>query len=210
MGEIVAAVGTCHTPYLLRGRRREAGAARRRGGSGCRRSATFSTRRAGCDRVLRHDHVEIFRVTCIPTFRDHAGSRAIARFAAASTTAGSRDLAEDLRPSCGRSRLRRRLLEEPSSAMRRRPVRVCDREAHIPIVPFLHQRVRAPLPIRGDAPRWQGRGGDHRRAEGRVAVIASGGMSHFSGDPQVLSPGVRLRSAGSSRQFETGTPSLLN
>ena len=98
MGEIVAAVGTCHTPYMFTrppdenpqqldaGRRRDAGARQ-----GPRRDE------AGRHSVLGSDHVETFSVTCVPTFAIIAGSRAIAKFAGREYDLPvHREMAEDL------------------------------------------------------------------------------------------------------------------
>ena len=72
MGEIVAAVGTCHTPYMFTRPPDEnpkqldqAGAWR------CRSWARCSTRRSRTSSsFLGADHVETFSVTCVPTFCD--------------------------------------------------------------------------------------------------------------------------------------------
>src|SRR5258706_16279156 len=98
MGEIVAAVGTCHTPYMFPRppdeKPEELDAA----------AAGMATLGRVLDETkpdvivfLGSDHVETFSVTCIPTFAIIAGSRAVARFAGREYKLPvHRDLAEDL------------------------------------------------------------------------------------------------------------------
>ncbi len=98
MGEIVAAVGTCHTPYMFTRPPDEnpqqldqAGAAMRELGK------VLDETRPDAILFFGSDHVETFSVTCVPTFAIIAGSRAMARFAGREHTLPvHRDLAEDL------------------------------------------------------------------------------------------------------------------
>src|ERR1700730_13338785 len=98
MGEIVAAVGTCHTPYMFTRPPDEnpqqldqAGAAMRELGK------VLDETRPDAILFFGSDHVETFSVTCVPTVAIIAGSRAIARFAGREHTLPvHRDLAEDI------------------------------------------------------------------------------------------------------------------
>ena len=72
MGEIVAAVGTCHTPYLFTRPPDEnpqqldqAGAAMRELGK------VLDETKPDVILFLGSDHVETFSVTCVPDVRDH-------------------------------------------------------------------------------------------------------------------------------------------
>jgi 2,3-dihydroxyphenylpropionate 1,2-dioxygenase len=85
MGEIVAAVGTCHTPYMFTRPPDEnpqqldaAGAAMQELGR------VLDETKPDVIVFLGSDHVETFSVTCIPSFAIIAGSRAIATFAGSS------------------------------------------------------------------------------------------------------------------------------
>ena len=82
MGEIVAAVGTCHTPYLFTRPPDEnpqqldqAGAAMRELGK------VLDETRPDAILFFGSDHVETFSVTCVPTFAIIAGKTCKASFA---------------------------------------------------------------------------------------------------------------------------------
>ena len=82
MGEIVAAVGTCHTPYMFTRPPDEnpqqldqAGAAMQELGK------VLDETKPDVIIFLGADHVETFSVSCVPTFAIVAGSNAVARFA---------------------------------------------------------------------------------------------------------------------------------
>src|SRR6476619_2141667 len=98
MGEIVAAVGTCHTPYMFTRPPDEkpeqldqAAAAMQQLGE-----APDETK-PDVIIFLGSDHVETFSVTWTPTFAIIAGSRAIAKFAGREYDLPvHREMAEDL------------------------------------------------------------------------------------------------------------------
>ena len=82
MGEIVAAVGTCHTPYLFTNppdenpeQLKQAATAMRELGN------VLDETKPDVILFLGADHVETFSVTCIPSFCIVAGDRAVAKFA---------------------------------------------------------------------------------------------------------------------------------
>src|SRR5215813_8860641 len=82
MGEIVAAVGTCHTPYMFTRppdedpqQLEQAGAAMQELGK------VLDETKPDVILFFGADHVETFSVTCVPSFAIVAGNRAIAKFA---------------------------------------------------------------------------------------------------------------------------------
>src|SRR6187401_2850131 len=98
MGEIVAAVGTCHTPYLFTNppdenpeQLKQAAAAMRELGN------VLDETKPDVILFLGADHVETFSPTCIPTFCIIAGNKAIARFAGREIILpNNREMAEDI------------------------------------------------------------------------------------------------------------------
>src|SRR5712691_6026227 len=68
MGEIVAAVGTCHTPYMFTRPPDE-------------NPEQLDQAKPDVIIFLGADHVETFSVTCVPTFAIVAGDTAHAKFA---------------------------------------------------------------------------------------------------------------------------------
>src|SRR5688572_33248398 len=82
MGKIVAAVGTCHTPYMFTRppdenpeQLEQAGRAMNELGK------VLDETKPDVILFFGADHVETFSVTCVPSFAIIAGDRAIARFA---------------------------------------------------------------------------------------------------------------------------------
>ena len=98
MGEIVAAVGTCHTPYMFTRppdenpqQLEQAGAAMTELGK------VLDETRPDAIIFLGADHVETFSVTCVPAFAIIAGDVAMARFAGREHNLPiHREMAEDL------------------------------------------------------------------------------------------------------------------
>src|SRR4029450_10229267 len=98
MGEIVAAVGTCHTPYMFTrppdedpNQLEQAGAAMQE-----LAQALHQTKPAAI-LFFGPDHVETFSVSCVPSFAIGAGDRAIARFAGREHNLPiHREMAEDI------------------------------------------------------------------------------------------------------------------
>ena len=82
MGEIVAAVGTCHTPYMFTRPPDEKPEELDAAAAGMAKlGKVLDETKPDVIVFLGSDHVETFSVTCIPTFAIIAGSRAVARFA---------------------------------------------------------------------------------------------------------------------------------
>jgi 2,3-dihydroxyphenylpropionate 1,2-dioxygenase len=215
MGEIVAAVGTCHTPYMFTRPPDEkpeqldaAGAAMQELGKALDES------RPDVIIFFGSDHVETFSVTCIPTFAIIAGNRAIAKFAGREFDLPvHREMAEDL--------LSKLVVEHEFDVAYSEdaelghafavPFEYVIGKRAIPIIPFFTNVYVPPLPTpkrcaalgRAIATIIKGR-------KERVAIIASGGMSHFPGTRKYLSPEFDF-DRWLVAQFETGnTDALLN
>jgi aromatic ring-opening dioxygenase catalytic subunit (LigB family) len=193
MGEIVAAVGTCHTPYMFTRPPDEdpaqldaAGAAMRELGE------VLDETKPDAIIFLGSDHVETFSVTCVPTFAIIAGSRVNAKFAGRSyDLPNHRPLAEDM--------LERLVVEHGFDIAYSEDAELGHAFAvpfeyvlggrDIPVVPFFTNVYVPPLPTPARcaalgaaiAAVVQGR-------KERVAIVASGGMSHFPGTRKYLHP----------------------
>src|SRR6476661_7238631 len=82
MGEIVAAVGTCHTPYMFTRPPDENPEQLDQAGVGMQELGTvLDETKPDAILFFGADHVETFSVTCVPTFAIVAGNHAIAKFA---------------------------------------------------------------------------------------------------------------------------------
>ena len=215
MGEIVAAVGTCHTPYMFTrppdedpNQLEQAGAAMNELGK------VLDETKPDAILFFGADHVETFSVSCVPSFAIVAGDRADrevrrARAQPADPPRAGRGHPQQARR---RSQLRHGVLGGRRARSRvLDPVRVRDRQAQHPGRPVLHQRLRSAAadaaPLRGAR---QGDRRDHQGRKERVAIIASGGMSHFPGTTKYLTPEFDFDRWLVS-QFEAGnTDALLN
>ena len=215
MGNIVAALGTCHTPYLFTRPPDEnpqqldaAAAAMQELGK------VLDDTKPDAVVFLGSDHVETFSVTCIPSFAIIAGSRAVARFAGREYKLPvHREMAEDL--------LNKLVVEHEFDVAYSEdaelghafavPFEYIIGTRDIPIVPFFTNVYVPPLPTpkrcaalgRAIAQIISGR-------KERVALVASGGMSHFPGTRKYLTPEFDFDRWLVS-QFESGnTDALLN
>jgi len=213
MGEIVAAVGTCHTPYMFTRPPDEnpqqldqAGAAMRELGK------VLDETRPDAILFFGSDHVETFSVTCVPTFAIIAGSRALARFAGREHTLPvHRDLAEDI--------LNKLVVDHHFDLAYSEdaelghafsiPFEYVIGGRNIPVVPFFTNVYMPPLPTpRRCAALGHAVAEIVRGRKERVAVIASGGMSHFPGTRKYLHPEFDFDRWLVS-QFETGNADAL-
>ena len=193
MGEIVAAVGTCHTPYMFTRPPDEnpqqldaAAAAMQELGK------VLDETRPDVIVFFGSDHVETFSVTCIPTFAIIAGTRAVAEFAGRRYSLPvHREMAEDL--------LSKLVVQHEFDIAYSEdaelghafavPFEYVIGKRDIPIIPFFTNVYVPPLPTpkrcaalgKAIAEIIKGR-------KERVAVIASGGMSHFPGTSKYLTP----------------------
>ena len=193
MGEIVAAVGTCHTPYMFT----------RPPDENPEQLNAASAGMAELGKVLDEtnpdviiffgsDHVETFSVTCVPTFAIIAGSRAIAKFAGREYSLPvHREMAEDLLDKLVVDHDFDLAYSEDAELGHAFavPFEHVIGKRDIPIIPFFTNVYVPPLPTpkrcaalgRAIAQIIKGR-------KERVALIASGGMSHFPGTSKYLSP----------------------
>jgi len=193
MGEIVAAVGTCHTPYMFTRPPDEdpkqldqAGVAMRELGK------VLDETKPDVVIFLGSDHVETFSVSCIPTFCVIAGTRAIARFAGKEHDLPiHREMAEDL--------LEKLVTEHSFDVAYSEdaelghafsiPFEYVLGTRDIPVIPIFTNVYVPPLPT----PRRCEALGKAIAAivagrKERVAIVASGGMSHFPGTRKYTSP----------------------
>jgi 2,3-dihydroxyphenylpropionate 1,2-dioxygenase len=193
MGEIVAAVGTCHTPYMFTRPPDEKPEELDQAARGMAElGRVLDDTRPDVIIFLGSDHVETFSVTCIPTFAIIAGSRAIAKFAGREYDLPvHREMAEDL--------LNKLVVDHSFDVAYSEdaelghafavPFEHVIGKRDIPVIPFFTNVYVPPLPTpkrcaalgRAIAEIVNGR-------KERVAVIASGGMSHFPGTTKYLSP----------------------
>jgi 2,3-dihydroxyphenylpropionate 1,2-dioxygenase len=213
MGEIVAAVGTCHTPYMFTRPPDEnpeqldaaATAMQELGG-------VLDETKPDVIVFFGSDHVETFSVTCIPTFAIIAGSRAIAKFAGREYNLPvHRELAEDL--------LSRLVVHHDFDVAYSEdaelghafavPFEYVIGKRDIPIVPFFTNVYVPPLPTaRRCAALGRAVAAIIKGRKERVAVIASGGMSHFPGTRKYPSPEFDF-DRWLVAQFETGNTDAL-
>jgi len=193
MGEIVAAIGTCHTPYMFTRPPDEKPEQLDQAAAGMAElGKVLDETRPDVIVFLGSDHVETFSVTCIPTFAIIAGSRAIAKFAGRDYNLPvHREMAEDL--------LNRLVVEHDFDIAYSEDAELGHAFAvpfehviggrDIPVIPFFTNVYVPPLP----SPRRCAALGAAiaqivRGRKERVALIASGGMSHFPGTTKYLSP----------------------
>jgi 2,3-dihydroxyphenylpropionate 1,2-dioxygenase len=215
MGEIVAAVGTCHTPYLFTRPPDEkpeqldqAAVAMQQLGQ------ALDETKPDVIIFLGSDHVETFSVTCVPTFAIIAGSRAIAKFAGREYDLPiHREMAEDL--------LTRLVVEYEFDLAYSEdaelghayavPFEYVIGKRNIPVIPFFANVYVPPLPTpKRCAALGRAIARIIKSRKERVALIASGGMSHFPGTRKYLSPEFDFDRWLVS-QFEAGnTDALLN
>src|SRR5258706_8421 len=209
------ATGTCHTPYMFTRPPDETPAQLdQAAASMAELGKVLDETKPDVIVFLGSDHVETFSVTCIPSFAIIAGSRAIAKFAGREYNLPvHREMAEDL--------LNKLVVEHSFDVAYSEdaelghafavPFEHVIGKRNIPVIPFFTNVYVPPLPTprrcvalgRAIAEIIKGR-------KERVAVIASGGMSHFPGTRRYLPPEFDFDRWLVS-QFETGnTDALLN
>ncbi len=186
MGNIVAAVGTCHTPYMFTRPPDENPEQLEQAGAAMRELGTvLDETKPDVILFFGSDHVETFSVTCVPTFAIIAGNRAIARFAGREHNLPiHREMAEDLLG---------KLVVDYSFDMAYSedaelghafsiPFEYVIGNRDIPVIPFFTNVYVPPLPTpRRCAALGRAIAEIVRGRKERVALIASGGMSHFPG-----------------------------
>ena len=193
MGEIVAAVGTCHTPYMFTRPPDEDPAQLDRAGAAMQELGTvLDETRPDAILFFGADHVETFSVSCVPSFAIVAGDRAIARFAGREHNLPiHRDLAEDILDKLVVDHGFDMAYSEDAGLGHAFsiPFEYVIGQRAIPVVPFFTNVYVPPLPTpkrcealgKAIATIITGR-------KERVAIIASGGMSHFPGTSKYLYP----------------------
>ena len=215
MGEIVAALGTCHTPYLFT-RPPDENAQQLDQAAAAIQELGKALDESKPDVILMFgaDHVETFSVTCVPSFAIVAGNRAIAKFAGREHNLPIyREMAEDIL---------NKLVVEHSFDMAYSedaelghafsiPFEFLIGKRNIPVIPFFTNTYVPPLPTpkRCEA-LGQAIAQIVKGRKERVAIVASGGMSHFPGTSKYTSPEFDFDRWMVS-QFEAGnTDALLN
>jgi 2,3-dihydroxyphenylpropionate 1,2-dioxygenase len=193
MGEIVAAIGTCHTPYMFTRPPDEnpqqldqAGVAMQELGK------VLDETRPDAILFFGSDHVETFSVTCVPSFAIIAGNRAIAKFAGREHNLPvHREMAEDI--------LNKLVVEHNFDMAYSEdaelghafsiPFEYVIGGRDIPVIPFFTNVYVPPLPTpRRCAALGRAIADIVKGRKERVAIVASGGMSHFPGTSKYLHP----------------------
>ena len=193
MGEIVAAIGTCHTPYMFTRPPDENPEQLDQAGRGMNElGKVLDETKPDVIIFLGADHVETFSVTCVPTFAIVAGNTAHAKFAGREHKLPiPREMAEDVL---------HKLVENYNFDISYSedaelghafsiPFEYVIGKRNIPVIPFFTNVYVPPLPTpkrcealgKAIAEIVKGR-------KERVAIIASGGMSHFPGTTKYLHP----------------------
>ena len=215
MGEIVAAVGTCHTPYMFTRPPDEDPAQLEQAGKAMNElGKVLDEAKPDVIIFLGADHVETFSVTCVPTFALVAGDTAHAKFAGREHRLPiHREMAEDI--------LKKLVTEHNFDISYSEdaelghafsiPFEYVIAGRKIPVIPFFTNVYVPPLPT---AKRCEALGKALAQIiKGRkekVAIIASGGMSHFPGTTKYMHPEFDFDRWLVS-QFEAGnTGALLN
>jgi aromatic ring-opening dioxygenase catalytic subunit (LigB family) len=192
MGEIVAAVGTCHTPYLFTNPPDEDPEQLKQAARAMRELGTvLDDTKPDVIVFLGSDHVETFSPTCIPTFCIIAGSRAIARFAGREIILPvHREMAEDLLSELVTRNFDMAYSEDAELGHAFAiPFDLVIGKRDIPVIPFFTNVYVPPLPSpRRCAALGQALAEIIKGRKERVAIITSGGMSHFPGTSKYLHP----------------------
>ena len=215
MGEIVAAIGTCHTPYLFTNPPDENPQQLAQAAKAMRNLGTvLDDTKPDVILFLGSDHVETFSPTCIPTFCIIAGSRAIAKFAGREFNLPvHREMAEDILHKLVTEKTFDMAYSEDAELGHAFavPFEIVIGQRDIPVIPFSTNVYVPPLPTaQRCAALGKALADIVKGRKERVAIIASGGMSHFPGTTKYLHPEFDFDRWLVS-QFEAGnTNALLN
>jgi 2,3-dihydroxyphenylpropionate 1,2-dioxygenase len=185
MAEIVAAIATCHAPQLFT-RPPDEDPSQLDASIAAMRELGKLLDETQPDVILflGSDHLETFSISCVPTFAILAGSRAIAEFAGRRFDLPvHREMAEDILDKLVRADFDIAYSEDAilghTFAV---PFEFVIGSRQIPVVPFHTNVYLPPLP---SPARCAALGREIARILSprteRVAVIASGGMSHYPG-----------------------------
>src|SRR6188474_3141646 len=215
MGEIVAAVGTCHTPYMFTrppdedpNQLAQAGAAMNELGK------VLDETKPDAILFFGADHVETFSVSCVPSFAIVAGDRAVAKFAGREHNLPiHRELAEDILNKLVTDHNFDMAYSEDAELGHAFsiPFEYVIGKRPIPVIPFFTNVYVPPLPTpKRCAALGKAIASIVKGRKERVAIIASGGMSHFPGTRKYLHPEFDF-DRWLVAQFESGnTDALLN
>ena len=185
MGEVVAAFGVCHSPHLLT-RPPDEVPEQSEASIGAMREMGKVLDETEPDVIvfLGSDHLETFSMTCVPTFAIIGGERVIADHGGHHyDLPNNRDMAQDLRAKLISAGFDLAYSEDALLGHTfATPFEYLIGKRDIPVVPFFTNVYLPPLPT---ATRCAALGAAiakvvKERRE-RVAVIASGGMSHYPG-----------------------------
>jgi 2,3-dihydroxyphenylpropionate 1,2-dioxygenase len=193
MGEIVAAVGTCHTPYMFtRPPDENSEQLDQAGRSMNELGKVLDETKPDVIIFLGADHVETFSVSCVPTFCLVAGTTAHAKFAGREHELPiHREMAEDILNKLVSDHNFDISYSEDAELGHAFsiPFEYVIGKRNIPVIPFFTNVYVPPLPTaRRCAALGQALAQIVKGRKERVAIIASGGMSHFPGTTKYLHP----------------------
>jgi 2,3-dihydroxyphenylpropionate 1,2-dioxygenase len=185
MGEIVTAFGVCHSPHLLT-RPPDEVVEQSEASIGAMRELGKLLDETKPDVVLflGSDHLDTFSMTCVPTFAVICGNRVIAEHGGHHyDLPNHREMAEDMLDKLIHAGFDMAYSEDALLGHTfATPFEYVIEKRNIPVVPFFTNVYLPPLPTAqrcADLGRAIGEIVKGRKE--RVAVIASGGMSHYPG-----------------------------
>src|SRR4051812_12305215 len=193
MGEIVAAVGTCHTPYMFTRPPDENSEQLEQAGRAMNElGKVLDETKPDVIIFLGADHVETFSVSCVPTFCIVAGDTAHAKFAGREHKLPiHREMAEDILNKLVTDHNFDIAYSEDAELGHAFsiPFEYVIGKRNIPVIPFFTNVYVPPLPTaKRCAALGQAFAEIIKGRKERVAIIASGGMSHFPGTTKYLHP----------------------
>ena len=192
MGEIVAAFGVCHSPHLLTRPPDEVieqseasiGAMRQLG-------KVLDETKPDVIVFLGSDHLDTFSMTCVPTFAVICGDRVIADHVGHHyDLSNNREMAEDFLGKLVHAGFDMAYSEDAILGHTfATPFEYLIEKRNIPVVPFFTNVYLPPLPTaRRCAALGEAMAEVIKGRKERVAVIASGGMSHYPGTSKYPQP----------------------
>ncbi len=192
MGEIVAAFGVCHSPHLLT-RPPDEVPEQSEASIGAMRALGRVLDETKPDVIvfLGSDHLDTFSMTCVPTFAIICGDRVIADHVGHHyDLPNHREMAEDLLGKLIHKGFDMAYSEDAILGHTfATPFEYLIEKRNIPVVPFFTNVYLPPLPTAqrcADLGRAVAEAIKDRKE--RVAVIASGGMSHYPGTSKYPNP----------------------
>jgi len=192
MGEIVAAFGVCHSPHLLT-RPPDEVPEQSEASIGAMREMGKVLDEVKPDVIvfLGSDHLDTFSMTCVPTFAIICGERVIADHGGHHyDLPNNRDMAEDFLEKLIGAGFDMAYSEDALLGHTfATPFEYLIEKRNIPVVPFFTNVYLPPLPTaRRCAALGEAMAQVIKGRKERVAVIASGGMSHYPGTHKYSHP----------------------